>query len=292
MGHYLWREELINCWLRREEWKKWWLWREELRNCCLRWDELKHTHTHHCTILLGEACAWGGLPSFSVPVRGGTMHSDYCAETLLAYSWGRRGGLNGEWHSCLLFQLTHLLASVVGGSLRVKLHYLVGEVHNDLIAGVLGRFFNGETALPCWWMKTYLLGCSLGSGIKLLHYRFTSISRRSTYWVVVFGVAMLFFRAEESKNCTTSLDEFHKHFLAGLLFGVATVWMKELHYLFEWNYTKTYMTSCSFAVVGRLFRVATGRIKKLHYLAKELHEDLLVWLGGDKEEFAQLCWWS
>ena len=31
----------------------------------------------------------------------------------------------------------------------VKLHYLVGEVHNDLIAGVLGGFFNGETALPC-----------------------------------------------------------------------------------------------------------------------------------------------
>ena len=176
----------------------------------MRWIKT-HTHTHHCTILLGEACAWGGLPSFSVPVRGGTMHSDYCAETLLAYSWGRRGGLNGEWHSCtaLLFQLTHLLASVVGGSLRVKLHYLVGEVHNDLIAGVLGRFFNGETALPCWWMKTYLLGCSLGSGIKL----FTSISRRSTYWVVVFGVAMLFFRAVlESKNCTTSLDEWWRQF--------------------------------------------------------------------------------
>ena len=103
------------------------------------------------------------------------MHLDYCAETLLASSWGWRGGLNGEWHSCttLLFHLTQTyLLGWLGGSLRVKLHYLVGEVRNDLIAGVLGRFFHGETALPCWWMKTYLLGCSLESVIKILHYLF------------------------------------------------------------------------------------------------------------------------
>ena len=83
-------------------------------------------------------------------------------------------------------------------------------MNEDLLAGLLFGVSNQDITLP-----------------------FPLLSRRSTYWVAVFGVARLFFRAEEPKNCTTSLDEFHTHFLAGLLFGVATVGMKELHYLFE-----------------------------------------------------------
>lgn len=264
------------------------MWREELRNCCLWWEELKHASLHYP---FGWSLCLGRLAVF-------LCASERRNNALGLLRWNFVGLLFrvARWFKWGMTQLHYLGISVdtdllgwLGGSLMVKLHYLVGEVHNNLIAGVIGRLFNnGETALPCWWMKTYLLGCSLGSEQEESRYctTFSVNFTRLTYWVAVFGVTRLLFRAEGPKHCTTSLNEFHKHFLAGLLFWVATGRTRKLDYLFGWisrrftwlascsfrcrwtalwggdswnegttlpfrvNYTKTYMMACSFSIVG------------------------------------------